>query len=112
MPPPILLVDDNQELLKLLVQLFENAGYPVISAQRGKQAEELARAQPPGLAVLDILLPDMTGHGLADLLRRRQPNLPLIFITGVFKAGRQALYAPPNYAVLVLFENTLSSPKL
>ncbi len=112
MPPPILLVDDNQELLRLLVQLFENAGYPVVSAQRGKQAEELARAQPPGLAVLDILLPDMTGHGLADQLRRRQPNLPLIFITGVFKAGRHALEARQKYAVLGYFEKPFDSQKL
>jgi CheY-like chemotaxis protein len=47
MASPILLVDDNQELLKLLVQLFEDAGHQVISAARGKQAIDVCRTQPP-----------------------------------------------------------------
>ena len=38
MAPRILVVDDNQELLSLLTQLFEDAGYEVSAASRGKQA--------------------------------------------------------------------------
>lgn len=97
MAPRILVVDDNQELLSLLTRLFEQAGYAVMAATRGKQALDLALGQPPALAVLDILLPDMMGQQLADGLRKGQPNLPLIFITGVFKAGRHALEARNKY---------------
>ncbi len=112
MASPILLVDDNQELLKLLVQLFEDAGHQVISAARGKQAIDVCRTQPPALAVLDVLLPDMTGYSLADALRMQNPNLPLIFITGVFKAGRHALDARQKYSVLAYFEKPFDSKKL
>jgi len=112
MASPILLVDDNQELLKLLVQLFEDAGHQVISAARGRQAIDVCRAQPPALAVLDVLLPDMTGYSLADALRKQNPNLPLIFITGVFKAGRHALDARQKYSVLAYFEKPFDSKKL
>ncbi len=112
MASPILLVDDNQELLKLLVQLFEDAGHQVISAARGRQAIDVCRAQPPALAVLDVLLPDMTGYSLADALRKENPNLPLIFITGVFKAGRHALDARQKYSVLAYFEKPFDSKKL
>src|SRR3954469_8329180 len=79
MAPQILVVDDNQELLSLLTQLFEDAGYQVIPAAKGKTGLDQARTHKPELAILDILLPDMMGHQLADGLRRDNPQLPLIF---------------------------------
>jgi two-component system OmpR family response regulator len=112
MAPRILVVDDNQELLSLLTQLFENAGYEVVAASRGKQAVELARAQPPLAAVLDILLPDMMGYHLADALRKEQPELPLIFITGVFKGGKHALEARQKYDTAGYFEKPFEAKRL
>ncbi|MGA9525890.1 MAG: response regulator [Myxococcaceae bacterium] len=112
MPPSILVVDDNQELLSLLTQLFEDAGYAVVAAGRGKQAVELARATPPRLAILDILLPDMMGYHLADALRKEQPDLPLIFITGVFKGGKHALEARQKYSSAGYFEKPFEAQKL
>jgi len=112
MTSPILVVDDNQELLKVLTQLFESAGYSVLAAPRGKQAADLALANPPAVAILDVLLPDMTGYTLADVLRRQLPRLPLIFITGVFKAGRHAIEARQKYSVLGYFEKPFDSQKL
>ena len=112
MASPILVVDDNSELLKVLTQLFESAGYSVLAAARGKQAADLALVNPPAVAILDMLLPDMTGYTLADVLRRQLPGLPLIFITGVFKAGRHALEARQKYSVLGYFEKPVDSLKL
>ena len=112
MAPRILVVDDNQELLSLLTQLFEDAGYEVLAASRGKQALEAARLQPPGVAVLDILLPDMMGYHLADSLRKEQPQLPLLFITGVFKGGKHALEARQKYAAAGYFEKPFEAQKL
>lgn len=112
MAPRILVVDDNQELLSLLTQLFEDAGYEVVAASRGRQALELARAQPPRAAVLDILLPDMMGYHLADALRKEQPQLPLLFITGVFKGGKHALEARQKYAAAGYFEKPFEAQKL
>ena len=112
MAPRILVVDDNQELLSLLTQLFEDAGYEVVGASRGKQGIEAARAQPPGCAVLDILLPDMMGYHLADTLRKDNPQLPLLFITGVFKGGKHANEARQKYQAAGYFEKPFEAQKL
>jgi CheY-like chemotaxis protein len=112
MAPRILVVDDNQELLSLLTQLFEDAGYEVIAASRGKQAIDAARASPPQAAVLDILLPDMMGYNLADVLRKDVPHLPLLFITGVFKGGKHAVEAKTKYAAAGYFEKPFEASKL
>ncbi|HYX93018.1 MAG TPA: response regulator [Myxococcaceae bacterium] len=112
MAPRILVVDDNPELLTLLTQLFENAGYSVAAASRGKQALELARATPPEIAVLDILLPDMMGYHLADALRKERPEVPLIFVTGVFKGGKHALEARQKYGTAGYFEKPFEAQKL
>ncbi len=112
MAPRILVVDDNQELLTLLTQLFEDAGYEVVGATKGKQAVEVSRAKPPAVAVLDILLPDMMGYHLADALRKDQPQLPLLFITGVFKGGKHAMEARQKYAAAGYFEKPFEAAKL
>src|SRR5512140_412739 len=112
MAPKILVVDDNQELLSLLSQLFEDAGYEVLGSGKGKQALEMARTTEPQLAILDILLPDMMGYHLADQLRREYPALPLIFMTGVFKGGRHAIEARQKYAAAGYFEKPFEAQKL
>ncbi|MBI3185359.1 MAG: response regulator [Myxococcales bacterium] len=112
MAPRILLVDDNQELLSLLHQLLEDGGYEVQAAGKGRQAVELAREFKPVVAVLDVLLPDMMGYHLAEALRKEQPRLPLIFITGVFKGGRHAQEAKIKYDAAAYFEKPFEAKKL
>ena len=108
----ILVVDDNQELLMLMTRLFEQAGYQVISANRGRHAIDAARFKPPALAVLDVLLPDMMGQQVAEVLRRDNPKIPLIFVTGVFKAGRHAIDARSKFGPVGYFEKPFESHKL
>ena len=112
MAPKILVVDDNPELLSLFVQLFEEAGYEVLSAGKIKNALELARATPPDLAVLDVLLPDGNGFQLADSLREQLPKLPLIFASGVFKGGRHATDAKQKYGAHGYFEKPFVATQL
>ncbi|HEY8207036.1 MAG TPA: response regulator [Myxococcaceae bacterium] len=111
-PPKILLVDDNVELLGLLTQLFDIEGYSVIPATKGRMAMEAARSQKLQAAIIDILLPDMMGYHLAEQLRKEQPNLPLVFMTGVFKGGRHALEAKQKFAAAGYFEKPFEAAKL
>ncbi|HEX4802964.1 MAG TPA: response regulator [Myxococcaceae bacterium] len=110
--PLILVVDDNQELLMLMARLLEDAGYQVVSANRGRAAIDGARFKPPALAVIDLLLPDMMGQQVAETLRRTNPKLPLIFVTGVFKAGRHALEARSKFGPVGYFEKPFDGQKL
>jgi CheY-like chemotaxis protein len=112
MPPKILVVDDNAELLALLTQLFEDAGYQVLPAAKGRAALELAKANAPRAALLDVLLPDMMGYQLAEGLRKDQPDLPIIFLTGVFKGGRHAAEAMQKHRAAAYFEKPFDSAKL
>ena len=103
MPAPrILVVDDNPELLTLLSSSFEEAGYVVQTAARGRTALELARRDRPDLAVIDVLLPDLMGFDVAEALKRLR--IPFIFISGVHKGGKASANAIGKYGALAYFE--------
>ncbi|GAC1538151.1 MAG: hypothetical protein NVS2B9_04600 [Myxococcales bacterium] len=103
MPQPrILVVDDNPELLALLSSAFEEAGYAVQTALRGRTALDLAKREKPDLAVLDVLLPDLMGFDVAEALKKLR--VPFIFMSGVHKGGKAASNAAGKYGALGYFE--------
>jgi two-component system OmpR family response regulator len=102
MPPRILVVDDNPELLTLLSSAFEEAGYVVQTAARGRTAVELSRKERPDLAVIDVLLPDLMGFDVAEALKRLR--IPFIFMSGVHKGGKASANAIGRYGALAYFE--------
>ncbi len=97
MAPTILVVDDNKELVALLTSLFEEGGYTVVGANKGKTAVDVARSEAPQLAVIDVLLPDMMGYHVAEALRVHAPKLILVFMSGVFKGGRHSTEAMTRF---------------
>lgn len=112
MPPTILVVDDNKELVALLTSLFEEAGYTVAGASKGKQAVDLAKSESPALAVVDVLLPDMMGYHVAESIRAAVPNIPLIFMSGVFKGSRHSGEANTRFPGSPYFEKPFDAKKL
>src|SRR5438094_3693897 len=100
--PRILVVDDNPELLTLLSTSFEEAGYAVAKANRGRSALDLARKEKPALAIVDILLPDLMGYDVAEVLKRMK--IPFILISGVHKGGTTAKGAASKYGAAGYFE--------
>jgi len=100
--PRILVVDDNRELLTLLSSSFEEAGYTVYTAARGRTALDLARKEKPALAVVDILLPDLMGYDVAEALKRLR--IPFLFISGVHKGGRTSSSMVTVHGALGFFE--------
>lgn len=112
MPPTILVVDDNKELVALLTSLFEEAGYTVAGASKGKQAVELAKTESPVLAVVDVLLPDMMGYHVAEAIRAAVPGIPLIFMSGVFKGTRHSAEANTRFPGSPYFEKPFDAKKL
>ncbi len=79
----ILLADDHA-LVRRGVRLIldqEDDLTVIAEAADGAEAVELARADPPDLAILDIAMPRMTGLQAARELTRRQPDLRILFLT-------------------------------
>jgi len=76
----ILVVDDEPKIVQLVRDYLERAGFAVRSAQDGKTALSLARAEKPDLIVLDLGLPGMDG---LDVTRefRKTSNAPIIMLT-------------------------------
>lgn len=85
----ILLVEDEERLLKVLARTLEQLGYSVSTASTEATAVAAVLADPPDLMVLDVNLPDGTGWGVLRQLASRGINcdtLPTI----VLSAGQPA----------------------
>jgi CheY-like chemotaxis protein len=79
----ILLVDDNVSLLPAFSEALSHAGYAVVAASNGSQAELRAAVEPTfDLLITDYNMPGMTGMELASRLTQRQPDLPILLISG------------------------------
>ncbi len=87
--PCILIIDDNVEFADLLGTLLTEQGLRAVVSHTAQDGfEQLSRAEP--LAVLvDLLLPDMTGHNLLAKIARQGPPPPLFVMSGVFRGAEQ-----------------------
>jgi PAS domain S-box-containing protein len=81
---PILVVDDSQEMLKLLTDILTNGNYRVRTASSGQMALESITSELPNLILLDIRMPDMDGYEVCRRLKsdERSSSIPVIFISG------------------------------
>ncbi len=79
----ILLVDDEEDLVKTVRFRLEASGYMVILAGDGQQALERARKEEPDLIILDLMLPKMDGYKVCALLKSdvRYSKIPIIMFT-------------------------------
>ncbi len=76
----ILVVDDDPDNLEGIRLLLEMSGYVVDIAETGREAIEKARRNGADVALLDWRLPDMSGHEVAEVLRRERAPLPILLV--------------------------------
>ena len=77
----ILVVDDDQGVLRLLSRSLKSEGYDVATAENGRVAMDLLARQEPALVILDIMMPELDGFQTLNLIRK-QSNVPVIMLTG------------------------------
>ena len=84
----ILAVDDDPNILQLLGDVLEQGGYRVLRAASGWGAIETFENSPHPIDLLltDVIMPDLTGPVVAQRLRARRPDLPVLFISGFHDA--------------------------
>ena len=82
-PLKALVVDDEPDVLDAAVELFKAMGYDVLSATNGLEAVELAKSHPD-LDVLftDVLMPGLDGVSVALEVRRTNPELKVVLVSG------------------------------
>ena len=80
----ILLAEDEEGVRMLVADYLESLGYQVLSAENGSAAIEMARRHAGKLHLLlsDFVMPKVGGRELAAELRRSDPNLRIIFMSG------------------------------
>ena len=84
----ILLVDDERATRRVFARFLSNAGYRVIEADDGVGAiEQMALSGRIGLLIADVRMPGMDGPEMVSTVRRHQPDLPVLLVSG---------YAPPE----------------
>ena len=125
----ILVVDDNEVILKTLSMKLQSAGYDVLQAMDGSGAVNAARTEKPDLIVLDISFPPDVAHGggvawdgfrIIEWLHRidEAKTIPIIVITGgepakykerSLAAGAVAFFQKPidNQELLATIQKTL-----
>jgi DNA-binding response OmpR family regulator len=78
----ILVVDDDEQILRALSLRLEAAGYDVLTASDGANGLDTALAQHPNVIVMDICMPLGGGFAVLEGLRRlKQDQVPVIFVT-------------------------------
>ncbi|MFD1675118.1 response regulator transcription factor [Alicyclobacillus fodiniaquatilis] len=81
MPQPRILVVDDEERIRRLVKMYlERSGFEVTEAEDGKEAVEIALAEPFSLIVLDLMLPGLDGRDVCSQIRQ-QSDVPIVMLT-------------------------------
>jgi CheY-like chemotaxis protein len=70
LPEPVLIVEDSKDTLDMLRALFERMGCRVLTADSAAAAMKIAAADPPGIIISDIGMPDANGYEMLEQLRR------------------------------------------
>ncbi len=117
----ILVVDDTDEVRKMVCRILSQSGYHVLEAADGTEALQVSEAHNHGIHLLltDVVMPRMNGRELAERLCTRIPRLRLIFMSGYMDAGtlhrggEVATFLPKPFSAHTLtrkVRETLDSP--
>jgi DNA-binding response OmpR family regulator len=79
----ILVVDDEDDVTELLEFNLRRAGYDVVVEHDGEHAVSTALRERPDLVLLDVMLPQIDGFGVCELLRKAKAteDVPIILLT-------------------------------
>ncbi len=78
----LLVIDDNKPFRDQLCRAMARRGFEVIPAESVKEAEEKARQEVPGFAIVDVRLEDGNGLELVPKLREISPGIRMVMLTG------------------------------
>lgn len=85
MAATILVVDDEPDFAELVAYHLRQNGHAVILARNGEEALDQARRHRPDLILLDLMLPEIDGFTVCELLRHHPPtrDIPILVLTAM-----------------------------
>ncbi|GIF12965.1 PAS domain S-box protein [Actinoplanes teichomyceticus] len=78
----VLVVEDEVALARIITRILTENGYHVVVAADGRHALALYEQHGCDLLLTDVIMPEMSGPRLAELLTERQPGLPVLYMSG------------------------------
>lgn len=76
-----MIVDDEMDALDLMEELFIKNGYETVTARNGLEALSLMHEQEPDILISDMVMPEMDGIKLLDIVTKKYPDISVIMIT-------------------------------
>ena len=100
----IMLVDDDESMQVLIEQIVHRDGYDFCCAGGGEEGLEMLRRERPDFLILDVMLPDINGFEICQIIRAEGRKVPIMFLTAKgdivdksigFKAGADDYLVKP-----------------
>ncbi|MCD6288362.1 MAG: response regulator [Candidatus Hydrogenedentes bacterium] len=85
-PPKVLVVDDEEDVLRLIKDALEMEGIEVVTAFDGLSGLDVANRELPDVVILDIMMPLMNGYEVCKQLRDndRTGDIPVLFLSSAY----------------------------
>ncbi|WP_328467555.1 PAS domain S-box protein [Actinoplanes sp. NBC_00393] len=87
-PPPrgdgrtILVAEDEPALARVVTRILVNGGYHVLTATGGAEALSLFRQHGCDVLLTDVIMPEMSGRRVAEVIHESRPDLPVLYMSG------------------------------
>ena len=80
----LLIIEDNEEVLRSLKKYFTKKNYDVVTASNGLDGLKVYENDPSGfdLIITDLVMPNISGVAIISLVKKKSPETPVIAITG------------------------------
>src|SRR5690242_18901580 len=89
--PPVLVVDDDEDVRDAMEMILVTEGFPVVTARNGLEALASVEAESPSVILLDMRMPVMDGWEFANSYRLRPgPHSPIVVVTAAADARERA----------------------
>jgi DNA-binding response OmpR family regulator len=117
----VLLIEDEPALGMIVSDSLGVRGFKVIHALNGAEGLSMFRQHQPDIVVADVMMPEMDGFTMAELIRKENPNIPIMFLTarsqtadvvrGFELGGNDYLKKPFSLDELIVRINALLRPR-
>ncbi len=89
----ILVIDDDVSLLQMMSLMLKRAGHDPILATDGHEGIQIARSKQPDLAIVDVMMPDLSGYEVCRILRQEPATakIPLLVLTALSQPEQRDL---------------------
>jgi CheY-like chemotaxis protein len=94
----VLVAEDADGIRRLIRSLLERDDFKVVEARNGSEAIEMIRTNPFDVAVIDLMMPGVTGYRVIEVIKAEKPELPFVVVTAAGEVGIGVL--DPSFTVV------------